>query len=69
MITVQININGNCIFARSATRTKEPDANGKATYKVDDGKEIRFNPDEGAIKLAHKLLDCIEESLTPSETK
>ena len=61
MITVQININGNCILARSAIRIEDEDATGKATYKVDDGKQIRFNPDEGAVALAHKLLDCIEE--------
>ena len=61
MITVQININGNCIAARSATRIKDEDATGKATYKVDDGTIIRFNPEKGAKALAHKLLDCIKE--------
>jgi hypothetical protein len=61
MITVQVNINGNCIAARSAVRIEDEDAVGKATYRVDDGTEIRHNPKEGAIKLAHKLLDCIKE--------
>ncbi len=61
MITVQININGNCILARSATRIVEPDTIGEARYKVDDGKIIKFNPDKGAVALAHKLLDCIEK--------
>lgn len=61
MITVQININGNCILARSATRIEDEDITGKATYKVDDGNIIRFNPDEGAVALAHKLLACIKE--------
>jgi hypothetical protein len=61
MITVQININGNCILARSATRIKDEDAKGEATYEVDDGNTILHNPNEGAVALAHKLLDCIKE--------
>ena len=61
MISVQININGNCIAARSATRIRDEDDTGEAVYKVDDGIEIRHNPDEGAVALAHKLLDCIKE--------
>ena len=61
MITVQININGNCILARSATRIEDEDAIGKATYKVDDGNVIRHKPKDGVISLAHKLLDCIKE--------
>lgn len=61
MITVQININGVCLVARSATKIEEPDAVGKAIYKTDCGKQIRHKPTDGAIKLAHKLLDCIGE--------
>jgi hypothetical protein len=61
MLTVQININGNCILARSACRIKDEDKKGNALYKVDDGKLIQHKPEEGAVKLAHKLLDCITE--------
>ena len=61
MITAQININGNCVFARSATRIKEPDKEGKATYKADDGNILKFNPKDGAKELAKKLIDLIEE--------
>lgn len=61
MISVQININGNCIMARSAVRIKDKDDNGDATYKVDDGKIIKHNPNKGAVALAQKLLDCIIE--------
>lgn len=61
MITVQININGNCIMARSATRIKEPDFTGYAIYKTDCGKLIRHNPEKGAIKLSKKMLDYIQE--------
>ena len=55
MITVQININGNCILARSAWRVAEPDKDGLATYKADDTNIIFHNPDDGAVALAHKL--------------
>jgi hypothetical protein len=61
MITVQININGNCILARSATRIRDENAEGEAIYEVDDGNTILHKPNEGAVALAHKLLDCIKE--------
>jgi hypothetical protein len=62
MITVQININGNCILARSATRIKDENSKGEAAYKVDDGNIILHKPNDGAVALAHKLLDCIKET-------
>jgi hypothetical protein len=62
MITVSILINGHPIYTRSAVRIEDEDVMGKATYSVDDGSQIRHNPDEGAVKLAHKLLECIKEA-------
>jgi hypothetical protein len=62
MITVQISINGGCIYARSAVKIKDEDANGKAAYRVDDGQIIEHNYSDGAIVLAKKLLDTIHES-------
>ena len=58
MITVQVNINGNCLVARSCHRIKT----GKIIniYKTDCGKIIKHKSKDGAIKLAYKLLDCIE---------
>ena len=68
MITVQININGNCILARSAVNIGKADPDfiyGKNTplckYKVDDGSIIEHNQKDGAVALAHKLLDTIKE--------
>lgn len=63
MITVQININGNCILARSATNVSSSviPTNEPNDYKVDDGKILSHIPDDGVITLAHKLLDCIKE--------
>ena len=46
MITVQININGNCIVARSAHRIEEPNTDLMATYKTDCSKYIKHNPDD-----------------------
>lgn len=58
MITVSVSINGEPIFARTAVnRRKEI---GK--YVVDDGSFIEHNPDDGAIPLAIKMLECIKEN-------
>lgn len=58
MITVTISINGAPIYTRSAIRavTAEPNI-----YKVDDGSEITHRYNDGAVVLAHKLLDTIKE--------
>jgi len=61
MITVQILINGRVILARSA-RNVDPKVDAEeSTYKVDDGSIIKHRRADGAVKLAKKLLDTIEE--------
>lgn len=69
MISVHICINGVPIMARSAVRTQEPDALGKATYDVDDGTVIRHNPDKGAVSLAIELLKKIKEPVGQDTTR
>ena len=59
MITVTIFINGSPIFTRSA-RNQSKVKNSKTLYKVDDGSEIWHKRDDGAIKLAKKMLDTIK---------
>ncbi len=60
MLTVAILINGNPIMARSAVRGKRlPD--GRVAYLVDDGATVQHDPDDGAVALARKLLDRIDE--------
>ena len=63
MITVAILINGNPIMARSAHRIADgdKDENKPATYKLDSGKIVKHFPDDGAVTLAKKLLDDIED--------
>lgn len=62
MLTVSISINGVVLMARSAVNRKTlPQEDGKVTYAVDDGSQILHNPDDGAVALAHKLLDTIKE--------
>ena len=66
MITVAVLINGQPVFARSATNTErnvkfKGKSTGEKYYKVDDGTYIPHHPDLGAISLAHKLLDRIKE--------
>lgn len=56
MITVAILINGNPLMARSARRI-EP-----GVYRCDDGTIIKHMYEDGALPLAHKLLDTIKES-------
>lgn len=60
MITVAILINGQPIFTRSAVRI-EGAPGGECVYRVDDCNTLRHHYDDGAIALAHKLLDCITE--------
>lgn len=57
MMTVAILINGNPIMARSAVNRLEE----KGVYICDDGSEIKHDPKDGAVALAHKLLDTIKE--------
>lgn len=59
MISVMILINGKPIMGRSATNTLRK--RGKKTiYKCDDGASILHDPEDGAVVLAHKLLDRLK---------
>ena len=58
MISVMILINGNPIMGRSAVnRLKET-----GFYIGDDGSKIKHNPEDGAVKLAIKMLKTIKET-------
>lgn len=58
MITVTISINGEALFARSATnRLKE-----HGVYILDTGERIHHNPDDGAVALAIKMLHTISDN-------
>lgn len=58
MITVAILINGQPIMARSAVnRIAET-----GYYIGDDGSKIKHDPDDGAVKLAIKMLKTIKET-------
>ena len=57
MIGVYITINGTTIFARTAVnRLKE-----RGVYVGDDGSEIEHDPDDGAVILAIKMLQTIQD--------
>lgn len=58
MITVSILINGQPIFTRTAVRTHTGKMNH---YACDDGTVIRHEYDQGAVKLAMKMLKTIQE--------
>lgn len=64
MITVAILINGNPIMARSAVNTGKLKRNGKGetVYRTDCGKNIYHKREDGAVALAHQLLDAIEDA-------
>lgn len=58
MITVQVLINGEVIFARtSVNRLKE-----HGVYVQDTGERIIHDPDDGAVALAIKMLHTIEDN-------
>lgn len=59
MIGVYITINGTTIYARTAVnRLRE-----KGVYVCDDGTAIKHNPGDGAVALAIKMLETIEDEL------
>lgn len=60
MITVTILINGQPLYTRSAFRL-EGKQGEVCKYKCDDGSIITHNYNDGAVQLAHKLLDTIKE--------
>jgi hypothetical protein len=60
MISVVININDKTIMARSASRI-EGEEGEICTYKVDDGRIIKHDYNDGCVKLAIKLLEGIKE--------
>lgn len=60
MITVSILINGQPIYTRSAVR-KRGCIGEVCAYKCDDGSIIEHHYDDGAVTLAHKMLDTIKE--------
>lgn len=60
MITVAILINGNPIVARNAVNLARVNDKGETAYKTDSGEIIWHDPADGAVALAHKLLDLIK---------
>ena len=60
MITVTIFINGSPIYSRSA-RNLTGKEKGLSKYRCDDGTIIKHQREEGAIILAKRMLDTIEE--------
>jgi hypothetical protein len=61
MITVAIYVNGVPLIVRSASRVGKPKKGKPSEYRVDTGDIIMHYYDEGAIVLAHKLLDTAHE--------
>ena len=66
MISVSIAINGVAILARSAVNTGRTNKFGYGMYRCDDGTTILHKTGDGAVVLAHKLLDrIIEQGIDP----
>ena len=57
MITVSILINGQPIFTRTAVNRKKE----TGAFILDSGEHILHDEDEGAVKLAIKMLKTIKE--------
>ena len=60
MITVTISINAEPIYTRTAINMGY-NPNGTCRYRLDDGTELDHFRDDGAIALAQRMLDTIEE--------
>lgn len=60
MITVAILINGNPLVARNAVNTGRINDKGYTLYHTDSGETVLHKPEDGAIALAHQLLDLIK---------
>jgi adenylosuccinate synthase len=64
MITVAISINGNVVYARTAVNVADhfdTKLGNCSKYKLDDGSIIYHKQENGAVKLAKKMLDTIQE--------
>ena len=61
VISVSISINGEPIFARSATNVGDVQPRGHSKYLIDDGSTLIHRRDDGAVKLAIELLKTIKE--------
>jgi hypothetical protein len=61
MITVEIKINGALLYARSARNTGSKNNDGETIYFCDEGSMINHKREDGAVVLARKMLDTIEE--------
>lgn len=64
MITVAILINGQPLLARAATNQGRTNSVGETLYRTDAGVHVWHRRDEGAIALAKKLLDTIDDEGT-----
>ena len=64
MITVTISINGNPVYARTAVNVTDhfdTKMGNCCKYKLDDGSVVLHKQEDGAVKLAKKMLDTIQE--------
>lgn len=59
MITVAILINGQPIVAKNAVNQTSKDGEGRTKYLTDSGEVLWHKRGDGAVKLAHMLLDTI----------
>jgi hypothetical protein len=61
MITVTISINGTSIKAISAHRFVDAGEDKVCQYRTTNNRIIEHIPKDGAIALAHKLLDAMPD--------
>ena len=60
MLTVNILINGQPLFARSCRNSGETDEVGYCKYITDAGEVVYHEKSDGAVELAKLLLDTID---------
>ena len=60
MFTVSIDVNARPVYARSCRNTGRKKGD-RTIYQVDTGEQILHDPADGAVELARKLLNTIED--------
>lgn len=63
--SISLGVNDRIITGRSCYNTGETDGEGRHKYQVDTGEIVWHDRDEGAVALAKKLLDTIEDPAIP----
>ena len=64
MLTVEIKVNGRVIHCTKAVNQRASDAEGRTLYHTSECGSIYHHREDGAIRLAIKMLEMLQSSQT-----